>query len=229
MTIDITKTTPKLSDLLLASVDAKLRELFIALPGEVIEYDAEKNLASIRPLIKAKYKNELNAHDLPIINNVPVIFPRTQTSHLVFPISPQDTGQILFNQRSLDVWLVAGGNVDPGDSRMFDINDAVFIPGLFPQNKPLGSNPESLEMKHNTASIEINKDGQFSMRNAQAELLTELVKLLTQLVDTLTELSQNHMTNTMLGPQPPINLSAYAGIKTQLETIKSKITGLSTS
>lgn len=229
MTIDITKTTPKLSDLLLASVEAKLRELNIALPGEVMEYDSSKNLASIRPLIKAKYKNESTAHDLPVINNVPIIFPRTKKAHLFLPIEAGDTGQILFNQRSLDIWLVAGGSVDPADSRMFDINDAVFIPGLFPQNAMINANPESLELNYDTAKMEITKDGKFSMRNAQAELLTELVKCLTQMVDTLTELSQNHMTNTMLGPQPPINLSAYAGIKTQLETIKSKIEALSTS
>ena len=216
MTIDITKTTPKLSDLLIASIDSKLRELNIALPGEIIEYDVEKNLASIQPLIKRKYKNDDTAYDLPIINNVPVIFPRTKNSHMVFPVSIGDTGQIFFNQRSIDTWLIMGGRVDPEDQRIFDLNDAVFFPGLFPTNISIGSPMGSLEIKHNQAKIEITKEGKYSIGNSNVELMGELVNIMTQLVDTLTELSTKHMTNTMLGPQPPINLSAYATIKTCL-------------
>lgn len=228
MTLDTDTITPRLSQVMKAAVEAGLREMHVALPGQVTEYDPEKNMASILPLLKRQYKSAPTAHALPIINGVPVIFPRTNDAHFIFPIKPGDTGQVLFNERSIDAWTVLGGCVNPGDARMFDLNDAVFFPGLYPVNRPLVRKgaPTSVEIKHGEARIEITDKKKFAMENDMAELFTELVNLLTQLASGFEQLNQSHMVNTMLGPQQPINFSAYGQIKSQLDTIKGKLEAL---
>ena len=169
-----------------------------------------------------------NAMDLPIINNVPEVFPRAGAAHLRFPIQLQDFGQLLFNQRSIDIWQAAGTEVDPQDSRKFDLNDAVFIPGLFPLTKPMarGGAVESLEIKNKTGFVEITDDGKFRIKNDEAELFTNLVEIMEQLVDGFNQLGTSHQTNTIFGPQKPVNFAAYTGIKNALDALKSKLEAL---
>ena len=163
MTLDTNTTTPRMSQVIDLMIDSRIRELYFALPAKVIEYDPETNQVSVLPQIKVKLVGNPNAMDLPIINNVPVVFPRAGAAHLRFPIQLQDFGQLLFNQRSIDIWQAAGTEVDPQDSRKFDLNDAVFIPGLFPLTKPMvrGGAVESLEIKNKTGFVEITDDGKF--------------------------------------------------------------------
>ena len=225
MPVDNNKTTPRFIEVLNSVIDGRLIDLHVALPGEVIYYDVVRKQVAVLPMIKKKYFNQNEAVELPILNNVPVVFPRSGKSHLVFPISRGDTGQILFNERSIDVWQMKGERVDPGDPRKHDLNDAVFIPGLSSQeNLPkVSSMNNSLELKHGDAVIEIREDAKFLIRNNEVELLLEIMNLLLELIDGFNELSTSHQTNTMLGPQKPINFSRYREIKEGIEAIEKKI------
>ena len=228
MTLDTNTTTPRMSQVIDLMIDSRIRELYFALPAKVIEYDPETNQVSVLPQIKVKLVGNPNAMDLPIINNVPVVFPRAGAAHLRFPIQLQDFGQLLFNQRSIDIWQAAGTEVDPQDSRKFDLNDAVFIPGLFPLTKPMarGGAVESLEIKNKTGFVEITDDGKFRIKNDEAELFTNLVEIMEQLVDGFNQLGTSHQTNTIFGPQKPVNFAAYTGIKNALDALKSKLEAL---
>lgn len=228
MPLETENITPRLSQLLEVVIDARLRELHFALPGQVTEYNSVTNQVSVRPQIKRKYKGADTAHDLPIVNNVPVVFPRTANAHLSLPLAVGDFGQIVFNERSLDLWQERGRAVDPEDPRKLDLNDAVFLPGLYPQTQMIMRSGEanSLEIRNNTAHVEITDGGKYKIQNETAELFTELVNLMDQLVSGFNELATNHKTNTMLGPQQPLNFSQYDTIKTMLESIKTKLEGL---
>ena len=214
--------TPRLSQVLETFTDARLRELHFALPGKRTAYDPQTNQASVLPQVKR------GARGLPIINNVPVVFPRAAASHLRLPAAPGDFGQLLFNERSIDLWQSAGREIDPEDARKMDINDAVFIPGLYPLTAPMekGGADGSLEAKNAGGYLEITDAGKFKLANAQAELFDELVNLLGQLVDGFNQLGTAHQTNTIFGPQKPINFARYSQIKIALDGIKAKIEAL---
>ena len=153
-----------------------------------------KTSARCYPQIKRKFIGNRVAVDLPIINNVPVIFPRTGDSHILFPVKSGDFGQIIFNDRSIDLWQTAGAEIDPQDSRKFDLNDAVFVPGLFPLNKTpaRGGASTSVEIKNRGGFIEILQDGKFRIKNDSAELFTELINILEQLIAGFNELGAVH-------------------------------------
>ena len=89
-----------------------------------------------------------------------------------------------------------------------------------------GGAVESLEIKNRTGFVEITDDGKFRIKNNDAELFTELVAIVEQLVTGFNELGASHQTNTIFGPQKPINFAAYTGIRNALDALKSKLEAL---
>ena len=65
MSLDVETITPRLSQVILSAINVKIKQLHIAMPGEVVSY--ADGVASVLPLLKRKYKGE-PPHALPIIN-----------------------------------------------------------------------------------------------------------------------------------------------------------------
>ena len=164
--------TPTLIETLQEVIEARICELHTSLPCEIVSYDHAKNLAVVQPLLKRKYKNEAEAVKLPIITNVPIAFQRMNDAHLRLPVKAGDTGHLIFNERSIDTWLVQGGAIDPNDPRKHSINDAVFYPGLNPNNKTMSSTApsSSLELKYKTAYVEIAENGKIFLKNSSSDV-----------------------------------------------------------
>jgi hypothetical protein len=224
MTTDARKNTPTLIQTLQAVIDASLCELHTALPCEVISYDYAKNLAVVQPVLKRKYKNEAEAIELPTISNVPVSFQRMGPAHLRLPIKPGQTGQLVFNERSIDGWLVSGGKIDPQDPRKHSLSDAVFYPGLNPSNKPMASSAaeDSIELKLNGAYLEILNNNKFKITNGSEELL-DLVSQLAQVVIDIAANIQTSDTNTTFGPMKWNDSAGYGAYETAADEIKGKV------
>ena len=113
----------------------------------------------------------------------------------------------------------------PEDDRKFDINDGVFVPGLFPLDRQMDRKApnNSLEITNKTGFIEILDNGKFQIKNEGAELFTELVNILEELIKGFDNLGMIHKTNTIFGPQKPINFATYNQIKSALDGLKLKI------
>ena len=216
MIVDNEETTPTFIQTVQSLIDKKLCDLNTSLPAEIVRYDYDKNLAVVQPTLKRKYKSENSAVNLPNISNVPVAFQRMGNAHLRIPINIGDTGQLFFSQRSIDGWLVSGGIIDPLDPRKFSLSDAIFYPGLNVNSNPIrsSSDEKSVELKLNNSWIEITDTGKFKLTDGTEELFDLMVQTLGKMVDEMTEQSVNDFTNTVFGPQQPINAAAYASLKT---------------
>lgn len=225
MTTDNRENTPTLIQTLQAVIDASLCDLHTAMPCEVISYDYASNMAVVQPTLKRKYKNEDEAVKLPTISNVPVSFQRMGPAHLRLPIKAGQTGQLVFNERSIDGWLVSGGNIDPQDPRKHSLSDAVFYPGLAPSNSPIKSAAaeDSIEMKLNGAYIEILTSGKFKITNGTEEAFDLLVKILGKMIVEMTEQGEVDTTNTIFGPMKPNNFAKYTLLKADYEELKTKM------
>lgn len=221
---DNTETTPTFIDTINTIVEKHLCDLNTSLPAKIISYDHAKNLAVVQPVLKRKYKGEEMAVDLPNISNVPLAFPRMGKGHLRFPVNAGDTGQLVFSQRSIDAWLVSGGQVDPLDPRKFSLSDAVFYPGLNPNNNPMESSAAatSIEMKLNNAYLEILQGNKFKITNGSEELL-DLVSQLAQEVINIAANIQTSTTNTTFGPMKWNDSAAYKPYEDAAKDIKDKV------
>lgn len=221
-------TTPNFNEAINKLIDAKLLELNTSMPAEVVSYDYDKNLAVVKPVIKRKYKGESEPVELPTISNVPVMFPRLGPAHLRLPVKPKQTGELFFNQRSIDKWLSEGGIVDPLDGRRHDLSDAVFYPGLATNKDPMQSSAasDSIELKLNGSYFEILNSGKFKVTNGTEELFDLLVQLMGEMISEMEEQGTKDFTNTVFGPMQPINSAAYTGLKTKYQTLKTKLESL---
>jgi len=67
-----------------------------------------------------------------ILNDIPVAWPRTTVGYLTFPLIPQDTGELIIQDRGLQQWLKRQEvlPVDPVQAATHALQDAVFHPGL---------------------------------------------------------------------------------------------------
>lgn len=125
---------PDLSELLAAVMASVMRGLRVAGPGSVLAYDATTQKATVQPLIhEGRYDEDgIRQTSRPAaVTNVPVMFPSTSDGwRLTFPIAVGSTVLLVHADRSLDRWLVRGGEVDPEDDRAHAPSDVVAIPTL---------------------------------------------------------------------------------------------------
>ncbi|MGJ8524095.1 hypothetical protein R84981_002813 [Carnimonas sp. R-84981] len=68
---------------------------------------------------------------LPMLVDVPVVFPRGGGVSLTFPIRTGDECLIVFSDRCLDFWHQSGGVQKSASQRNHDLSDAFVIPGPY--------------------------------------------------------------------------------------------------
>jgi hypothetical protein len=176
-------TDPTWAEVILQAIDSALLNLHTGLPAKVISYDSSKQSAEVAPLLKRAFEDPLDptattVRTVPVISNVPVVFPAGGGWSLTFDLSPGDIVHLAFAERSLDRWLEApsGQAVDPVSARRFDLSDAVAIPGLRPRSAPLagaGRPGMRLGKDDGSAEVQINADGSVLIKSPRVLLAGE--------------------------------------------------------
>lgn len=92
-------------------------------------------LKVLNPLVPGADPNQNNQEveaQPVILNDIPVVWPRTTVGYLTFPLIPQDTGELIIQDRGLQQWLnrKAVLPVDPVQAATHTLQDSVFHPGL---------------------------------------------------------------------------------------------------
>ena len=128
---------PSLEEVIRAAIESYLGDFYVAMPGTVVKYNSATQSADVKPLLKKTVifdSGEEAVESIPIVPQVPVIFPRTSQYFLSFPLAPGDNVLLLVNDRSIDSYMGSTGkfDVDPVDLRQHDLSDAVCLPGFFP-------------------------------------------------------------------------------------------------
>jgi hypothetical protein len=125
-----------LEELLAAAVEYYLQELVTGYPGRIEAYDAEKQVADVKPLVqrlqrKADGSELLEA--LPVIPAVPIVFPRGGGYYLSFPVAVGDYCLLLGCHRSIDKYKSGrGADTNPQDFRLHHLTDMVALMGFAP-------------------------------------------------------------------------------------------------
>lgn len=231
LTIQKTNEIKTLPFIIRQLIEQRLLDCHFCLPGKVEKYNRKKRKADIKPLLKKK--DNTQSRSLPVIPNVPVCMysSNNNTSFIDFPVKKGDTGIILFSERSLDLWLVQGGEIDPNDPRKFDLSDGIFIPGLNPFNIEMDvvdnddliitnnksrivlKNNGDIDLLDNTNNSKIKMvGGKFKIENTANELIDVCLQLCTA-VEAIT-------VATSIGIQPIINKATVTALKTKFSSLK---------
>ena len=128
-----------------AEIEAIKREIMFslhcALPGVVESFDPETQTASIRPMIKARFRGE--PVSLPLLQDVPVFFPGTRTAGITWPVSAGDECLVIFADLPIDAWLTSGIEDAPASARCHDLSDAFAFVGFRSKPNALQSFPDT--------------------------------------------------------------------------------------
>jgi len=153
MTTQGASRSPEPQEVLRAAMEYALADVHTALPGRVEAYDPATQKADIKPLLKRLVATEDGdelLEELPVLPQVPIVFPRTTAFHLTFPVEPGDHVLLVFNERSVDNFIAGDGeDTDPDEYRMHDLSDAVAFVGFYPDSKAIAEpSANSLVLGH---------------------------------------------------------------------------------
>lgn len=167
---------PNLGEVIRIGAQVALSNAHTCLPAQVTRYDAAKQQADVKPLVRVTYLDEEGQEvitDLPVVPNCPVQFAFGGGMTITFPIAVGDFGILLFAERSIDKWLTGSGQiVDPQFDHTHHLTDGIFIPGIRPFGAPRKTDPG------NTISIGVD-GGSFQGAALGADIASHLAALKT--------------------------------------------------
>lgn len=216
-----------MADAIRQSILYQLNFIHTCLPGAIVSYDYTKQKAAIQPLL-----NKISFDDtdipLPILQNVPVVFPRSGGASLTFPVSVGDTCLIIFIERSIDLWKTNGGQVTPDDNRKFNLSDGVAIMGLFPfSENSKAENNSDVMLTYNDSSIKIKNNGDVIIETASKIAIgNSVTELLQEISDTLAAIQLITVTVPSGGSGgifPINNTATFSSLQVKIDAIKGLI------
>ena len=174
MALTLNERSPTQLQIIKDAVNAAMANLWTCLPCEVLEYDAGAVTVNVQPLIKIPVylpDGEVETVELPMLLDVPVMFPCAGGFTITHPIKKGDECLVNFADRNIDLWWQSGGIQNPFDTRKHDLSDgfAFFRPQS--QAKKISSiSTTDLEIRNdsNTCKIQIKPNGEIHFIGAKS-------------------------------------------------------------
>lgn len=130
-------------------------------PGIVQAYDAEQQTVTVQVAIRECLITENGAENwtnVPLLLDVPIVFPRAGGYVLTLPITQGDEVLVCFGDACIDAWWQNGGVQNQIDIRRHDLSDAFAIPGPWSQPRRVSNysgNSCQLRNEAGTAYVEL--------------------------------------------------------------------------
>lgn len=158
------------------ALDGRQSVIWTALPCIVQSVNFAQMTVSAQPTIQGKVTNQqgvVSNVNLPLLINVPIVFPTAGGFALTLPIAAGDEVLVLFASRCIDAWWQQGGINVAMEDRMHDLSDGFAIPG--PRSVPnvLPNISQTGAQIRNTAGdvyVEVSADGKIKMKASEVDI-----------------------------------------------------------
>ena len=219
---------PTLDEVLDITIQACATELRVAMPGRVTKYNESKREVDVQPLIMRRGIDEPKPTNLPVLANVPVMFPQTSKGVLLLPIAAGDPVTLIVSDRDLSAWK-AGKDLqptEPNSIRKHNLSDCWAYPGGWPGAKPFtpaASGAMAMQVVPGTPIYIGN--GTDELLQIASNAFTSMKDLADQLKQTLADIQLL----TVLSASPgnpssvPVNAASFATIDLTVDTIVAGI------
>jgi hypothetical protein len=141
-------------------------ELWTAMPGIVNSVNHAQVTCTVQPATRSLVTGLDGTQkwvDLPLLLDVPIVFPSAGGFTLTLPIAAGDEVLVVFSSRCIDAWWQSGGHQNiQAELRMHDLSDGFAIPGPRSLANPLASFSSTtcrLQKVDGTAYLEITPAG----------------------------------------------------------------------
>ena len=101
------------------------------IPCIVQSYNSANNTVECQPAVRERIINEdgtIQYIQLPLLINVPVVFPGSANFEIKFPLSKNDECLVFFSDLSIDNFWQKGSVQNPVEVRRHDLSDGMAIP-----------------------------------------------------------------------------------------------------
>lgn len=147
------------------AMESQQAQIWTALPGVVAAVNLAAQTLSVQPTVQGSVASPDGAKqlvNLPLLVDVPIVWPRAGGFALTFPIAAGDEVLVVFASRCIDSWWQSGGIGAPAEARMHDLSDGFAI--LAPTSQPkklsgVSSTNVQLRDEAGTTYAEITPDG----------------------------------------------------------------------
>lgn len=144
------------------AMDSHTSNLWTSLPAIVTKYNPVANTVECQPSIKGVIQDKsgnYKAVTLPVLPDVPVVFPRGGGATLTFPIKEGDECLVVFACRNIDSWWQSGGVQIPADSRSHDLSDGFALMGVMSQARKIsGISTKTTQLRSDDGSTYVELD-----------------------------------------------------------------------
>ncbi|WP_276743154.1 Gp138 family membrane-puncturing spike protein [Pantoea septica] len=136
--------------------------LRVSMPGIIQSFDPMACTCTVQPAISGQVADEagqFNSAPLPLLVDVPVVFPRGGGCTITFPVKAGDECLVVFSDRCIDFWWQNGGVQEPVDPRQHDLSDAFAFIGPQSQAEVIGNiSTSTLQMRTDDGAAYIELD-----------------------------------------------------------------------
>ena len=131
------------------------------IPAKVLSIDNDTQECVVQVMLKTAEVGDI-VLDIPPIESVPLLNLSSGTGQFSNPVVGGTLGLLVISDRILDEYLLSDGSkpVEPSLRRSHSLSDAVFIPGLYPYSKSLGTDPRLTVMRHNAGINNASNPGE---------------------------------------------------------------------
>lgn len=175
---------PTLSDALDYQRMDAAAQLRVALPGQILTFDADARTAKIMVCYNRVYNTgEVVKMNCPLVD-VPVFTAQGGGLHLGLPIQPGDECLVIFSDINIDAWHANGGQQTPMDQRRHDLSDGFAIVGPNSLARPITTALGATEGGLSGASAKVAIDRlteKVTIANDADDLKTLITDILTQI------------------------------------------------
>lgn len=148
--------------------------LWTAMPAIVTKVDLLDSHVAIecQPSLRCKFNRQDGSFDwveMPVMTEVPVVFPSGGGFILTFPIHVGDEVLVVFANRCIDAWWQNGGVQNQIEFRMHDLSDGFALPGPRSLAKvPAPVNPVNVQLRNDQgdAYVEITTDKRVRLQSS---------------------------------------------------------------
>ncbi len=159
-----------------AAMEGMLAEAWTSLPGIVQSFDPDAETVTVQPSIRGRIEQpdgSVISVNLPLLVDVPVVFPGGGGFTLTFPVKDGDECLVVFASRCIDAWWQSGGIGEPLEPRMHNLSDGFALVGPRSQPRTLPNvSTENVQLRTDDgkASVTIKPDYTIDARNPAASI-----------------------------------------------------------
>ncbi len=188
-------------------LDGRQVGIWTAIPGIIESVDFDTMTCEVQPALQAIIVDENGEEeptDLPLLVDVPIVFPKAGGFLITFPMAAGDEVLVVFSSRCIDAWWQNGGVQQAMEARMHDLSDGFAIPGPYSQPKfapvaAVSSTDVQLRTEDGTAFVSIDPTGKVKLTSGSEIDITAPVVNITGTVTVTGALACGALTCASIG------------------------------